>query len=229
MKLTPFHALLAISALVSNSAHAAPENQGKEIIDKQGCNHCHIVEGKGSTVAPPLDGINKHRSEAYIIDKLTGKGGSSTKIPYPVPADLMSHVHTSKQEAEAMAKYLISLPEQKLDFKGHGPLSEKPPEGSHFVPASQSESSKRGGSLFVKHGCVACHSVGGTGGHTGPDLAGVGARRTRRFIVQRIESGALLLPGPGQASGIYAMPPAKLRASEREDIINWLLTLAPQK
>jgi quinoprotein glucose dehydrogenase len=34
--------------------------------------------------------------------------------------------------------------------------------------------------------CVKCHSVNGTGGNAGPDLAGVGARGTREYLLESI-------------------------------------------
>ena len=55
--------------------------------------------------------------------------------------------------------------------------------GARFDPQASTREGRR---LFLESGCMSCHSVSGKGGTTGPDLAGIGARRTRAFIESKI-------------------------------------------
>jgi putative heme-binding domain-containing protein len=39
-----------------------------------------------------------------------------------------------------------------------------------------------GGALYRKHGCAQCHTIGGEGGHLGPDLTEAGVKRAVRHL-----------------------------------------------
>lgn len=216
-----------ISLLVFLPSSKANEPQpGPEFVDRHGCKNCHMIGGQGAVLAPPLDGIKEHRDKEYIIRRLTEiQGKSKKKSGYPVPQELMTHVRISKVEAELVADYLVSLSGVDLEVSGHGKLADDAPPGSHFVPGDASASSARGLKLYKEKGCIACHAVGPAGGKLGPNLAGVGARRSRKFIAARIVGGALLLPKPGKGESKPAMPPSKLSAAQLDDLTNWLETL----
>lgn len=212
------------------SSQANEPQPGPEFVDRHGCKNCHMIGGQGAVLAPPLDGIKEHRDKEYIIRRLTEtKAKGKKKAVYPVPQELMSHVRLSKVEAELVADYLLSLSGGDLEVSGHGKLADDAPPGSHFVPGKASASSARGLKLYKENGCIACHAVGPSGGRLGPNLAGVGARRSRKFITARIVGGALLLPKPGMGESKPAMPPSKLSATQLEDLTNWLETLPEDK
>lgn len=206
-----------------DTAIATPPHPGPQFVDKHGCQHCHLIAGQGSSLAPPLDGISKHRGEDYIVKRLTDKSGAESDFPN----ELMSHVRVSPVEAKFIAEYLLGLQERPLLVQGHADVPPESPAGSHFKPLEPSGSTRRGSKIFSTAGCMACHSVGTTGGHLGPNLAGIGARKSRNYIRERIEKGALLLPKPKEPSGRYSMPPPKLTPVQKEDLTNWLLTLPP--
>jgi putative heme-binding domain-containing protein len=44
----------------------------------------------------------------------------------------------------------------------------------------------RGAQVYQAHGCAACHTIGGLGGPTGPDLTDVGARSSPAFLRQSL-------------------------------------------
>lgn len=69
----------------------------------------------------------------------------------------------------------------------------------------------RGGELFASHPagqCMRCHAVGHGGGDAGPDLADVGQRVDRRYLLE-----ALVTPGAQVASG-YGIASATLRSGK---------------
>ncbi len=223
--------LFILSLTMTLNAAATPPHPGPQFVDKHGCQHCHIIGGTGSVVAPPLDGIGKYRTKAYIVEKLTSPKVPQEQTSYPVPAEMMSHIKVSPVEAQFIAEYLTSLSDKNFRAEGHGTVPSNPraPSGSHFAPEPASPSSNRGMKFYWEMGCIACHAIGPTGGRIGPNLAGVGARRARNYITERVGKGALLLPKPNQASGSYAMPPAKLNPQQIEDLTNWLMTLPVEK
>lgn len=206
---------------------AQSKSAGEILVDKHACKSCHLIKGDGGRVGPPLDGLGEHRSESYIVYKLTRQPLPRRKKLYPIPYELMAHVHVPRKDVAAIAQFLRSLPQQKYLVKGHqGSVPEDTPAGSSFKPDKNSVSSKRGMSLFNQKGCFACHSIDGLGGGSiGPSLDGVGARRSRNFIGDRVSRGAVILPEPNEKSGQVSMPPAQLNANEIKDITNWLMTL----
>lgn len=224
-----FAALLAILGLIclsisSQMVRAESDHPGAKLVDKNGCKNCHLIGGSGSIVGPPLDGISSHRNREYIERLLSAK--RSVVSSYPVPSQLMSHVHLPRKDALSVTDYLLTLPDLKYKVNGHEASSPADaPAGSHYKPDPPSASSKRGLLLFKTKSCIACHAIGPTGGNLGPNLAGVGSRRSRTFIADRISKGAVLLPAPHQVSGRQVMPPSKLNSREISDLTSWLLTL----
>jgi mono/diheme cytochrome c family protein len=96
-----------------------------------------------------------------------------------------------------------------------------------YVPAPVTESSRAGERLYKELNCSACHAVGKEGGQVGPRLDGVGARRSREFIVGHItdpEEHARNLPleHPQGAT----MPATNATGEQIEQLADYLLTLA---
>lgn len=62
--------------------------------------------------------------------------------------------------------------------------------------ASGSSRSRRdhGAALFAESGCRHCHSIRNVGGHKGPDLSGVGLRKSKAAIREQIVYGSKVMP-----------------------------------
>ncbi|MGD0156919.1 MAG: cytochrome c [Terracidiphilus sp.] len=52
----------------------------------------------------------------------------------------------------------------------------------------------RGAAIFSESGCQHCHTIGGVGGHKGPDLSNVGRRRSKAAMRQQIVYGSKVMP-----------------------------------
>lgn len=59
-----------------------------------------------------------------------------------------------------------------------------PPVG--YEPPDADSRSARGKSLYLKHNCAQCHSIGNSGGELGPPLDGIGGHRGREWIIARL-------------------------------------------
>jgi mono/diheme cytochrome c family protein len=86
---------------------------------------------------------------------------------------------------------------------------------------------ERGRQLFEEHPaaqCVLCHRVGGEGSTVGPDLAGVGSRKERRYLLE-----SLVDPTAWLADGytVASMPPmgTMLTSGQIRDLVAYLKSL----
>jgi mono/diheme cytochrome c family protein len=95
-----------------------------------------------------------------------------------------------------------------------------------YVPAPGTESSREGERLYKELECNACHAIGTEGGKVGPGLDGMGARRTREFLIGHItdpqaHAGDLPKEHPQGAS----MPATSASAEQIGKMVDYLLTL----
>jgi len=225
--------VISIAALVAEAKppeSRAIRTSGRKLTASMNCNSCHIIEGDGGLIGPPLDGIGGYRTVDQIFRRLSsGKGKAKLPSHFTV-AELMTHVRLPRNEAMSIAIYLSNLPEctVKWDLKGHeaAPSDEIPP-GFHFKPRQSDASTEQGKELYFTHGCAACHTIGSSGGRTGPNLEGVGARYSRTFIESRIASGAIYAAARkgNYAPTKFAMPPTEIPEKEVKLITDFLLTL----
>lgn len=216
---------------------AAPEaisQDGAASLEKQGCMHCHSLDGKGGLIGPPFDNIGKFRSQKFIENKLTSASRKSVKTAksYPDPSELMRHVLLKKETANRIADFLVKH-KSTADWsvKSHGGIEKDDvPLGSAFSPHPVSKESRLGLALYRDKGCAACHSINLIGGRLGPALDGIGAKRSRKFIENRISLGAIVSYGDKEYKpSAYNMPALNLSQKEVRQISEFLLTLPVEK
>src|SRR5580698_1755970 len=68
---------------------------------------------------------------------------------------------------------------------------------SSLAFASSRSQRAHGAQVFTNTGCQVCHSIRGVGGHKGPDLSGVGRRKTKAEMQQQIVFGDKVMPAFG--------------------------------
>lgn len=212
-----------------------PESErGRAIFEKLNCEGCHSTGGKGGRIGPPLDGIGGRRDEEFLTSHLTNPEEHAKKLPeqHGNLPNRMPHPHATAEEVKLIVAYLLTLPEPAAGFRvsphEHGALPASSPAGD-FVPASIGESSRAGQKLYLEMGCAACHSIGGVGGQFGTKLDGIGARRSRRWIVGHITNPQLHTEQfPGEHAGETGMPATSATPQQIELIADYLMTLAGQ-
>jgi mono/diheme cytochrome c family protein len=96
------------------------------------------------------------------------------------------------------------------------------PSGAGTANASSADHAK---SLIANNNCLLCHRVGDAGGEIGPNLNGVGSRRTPDQI-----RAAIVTPPAKTAAGTpNPMPPYgnKLSQADLDNLVHYLSTLPP--
>lgn len=89
--------------------------QGRTLYKMNGCNDCHRVKGKGCKRGIPLDGIGRKRSRKFIEGHLVDPEEHVKKnsVAYANAPNMMPDMNLGKDEINAIAEYLFSLPERK--------------------------------------------------------------------------------------------------------------------
>jgi hypothetical protein len=86
---------------------------------------------------------------------------------------------------------------------------------------------ENGRELYASATCGGCHSIAGAGSHAGPALDGVGARRSRDWLIGHITNPQAHIDAKPQEHEIKSsmMPPTELSSDEISQIVDYLLTL----
>ena len=71
------------------------------------------------------------------------------------------------------------------------------PFSSNFQAQVDAEGLSKGSGLFFKKGCIACHTMAGSGGKRGPNLSAVGDRLSTNQLTWRILNGGHNMPPYG--------------------------------
>lgn len=118
--------------------------QGSRLFAQKGCLGCHAIHGVGGATGPDLGRGILNRPfldiAAVMWNHATGMERAAGATGRPRPT-------LEPTEMASLLSFLYYL-------------------GSFDVPGD----AQKGGLLFREKGCETCHSVGGSGGHVGPDL-----------------------------------------------------------
>lgn len=66
-----------------------------------------------------------------------------------------------------------------------------------FALASSRSQRAHGAAVFAESGCQHCHTMQNVGGHKGPDLSGVGRRKSKAAMRKQIVYGSKVMPAFG--------------------------------
>ncbi len=185
---------------------------GKSLFDTQGCLACHSLNLAGGVLAPALENVGLRRDEGWLKEHFI----EPQKL---VPGTFMpSFAHLSEREIDALVAYMKSL--------GSEPRT---PEAVNLSPPERFtlEQVERGKELFQTQGCVACHTVGDTGGAIGPDLTREAQRkRSDEWQLQHLKDPlSVYVIGPTQGTA-WPMPPfAHLSEEDLKALVAFLQSL----
>ena len=132
------------SSFVTGDPH-----RGAELFEREGCNDCHSINGRGGRVAPDLS------------------VPAATQTPHDLVAEMWNHSPGMWDRMEAQG---ITPPQ--LDSEDVADLFAYLYVSRYTDP--QGDAGK-GRKLFEDRGCVRCHDPAAPGRHIGPDLSTTGA------------------------------------------------------
>lgn len=79
--------------------------RGARVFQERGCGNCHVVNGVGVQIGPPLNGVNERRTKDWVIGHFREPAKYS-------PGSTMPAYDLSPEETEALVAYLFELPAQ---------------------------------------------------------------------------------------------------------------------
>ncbi len=177
--------------------------QGKWVWQKHNCNDCHTILGIGGYYAPDLTKEMAHRDPGWVKNFLK----DPEKI-FPSGRQ-MPNLHLTDGEITGLVAFLGWV--NGIDTNNWPP---KP-----FAASVPVQGENPGEAVFRAQGCSSCHLLDGIGGHAGPDLTHVGARRSSQWIEEQLKN-------PKSHNPDSIMPGfAKLPEKDIEDLTSYLAGL----
>lgn len=199
--------------------------KGAVLYKQHNCQQCHSIEGKGGEVGPPLDGIGGHRGPEWLLDRLMDPEEQMKNFAHVFgnSKNLMPHPALTKDEANHIVSYILTLPEPKEGYlvathTGSLPSKEK---DHRDLRKPDIEKATRGAKLFYDMHCYTCHSTDGSKDRFGPDLAGIGSR-TRDRALKRFLKRTIKSP-------LMKEQTSSLSNKELSDLKEFLLTIPEHK
>jgi cytochrome c2 len=206
--------------------------EGATHFEQLNCMNCHTIRNTGGVFGPALDGVGGHRSEEFLLAHLANTKEQKAKFAKmtKTPDSLIYHPRVTEQTAVELVAFLETLPEPPGGFilspHVRSTPAEIPTDNPAFKPMKESATSLEGKKLFDKNGCVACHSIRGIGGWMGPRLDGIGGRRNREDIAQRINKPSVKIRESLDEQVAWPqMPRLDLPKDDVQKITDYLMTL----
>lgn len=93
--------------------------------------------------------------------------------------------------------------------------------GTYFSNVRLIPSAAYGRQLFIEKNCITCHSVGGVGSKSGPDLLGVTKRHSLEWLDEQLVNPDLVYPGS-------SMPEYDLETNARKALVAFMASATPE-
>lgn len=179
---------------------------GKWTWQKYNCNDCHTILGIGGYYAPDLTKVRDSRDPEWLARFIKDPHGV-----WPAPRRMPTLGLSDREVTDVVAF---------LNWVGGIDTNAWPPKPQMAAPISAGGgAAPPGEAIFRTEGCSACHALNGSGGHVGPDLSRVGARRDRAWIEDQLRD-----PKSHKASSI--MPSfARLPRKSLDELADYLAGL----
>jgi mono/diheme cytochrome c family protein len=169
--------------------------EGRRLFETQGCRGCHKLNGVGGSIGPDLTEEGAvHRFPEWLERHFLDPNQVSKSSPMP-------NFHFTKEQARALTFYMLSLTSEQM--------------GTYYSSVRLIPSAGYGRQLFVEKNCIACHSIGGVGSKSGPDLLGVTKQHSSGWLDEQLVNPQLVYPGS-------SMPEYDLETNARKAIVTFM-------
>lgn len=186
--------------------------RGKDLWDSKNCMGCHTLLGEGAYYAPELTKVYERRGEAFIRTIL-----KDPQSMYPGQRKMVNY-HLSDQEISDLIAFFKWIGEARLN--GYPAKPDLAPANAAGAGTSASASmpvATHRPAIFGQV-CIACHSLGGSGGAVGPALDGVGSRRDATYLTNWLKD-------PTAVKADSRMPKLPLSSEQIEELVQFLSAL----
>jgi len=181
--------------------------EGKHLFDNYNCMGCHTIMGEGAYYAPELTKVYDRRGPEWIKIFL-----DDPQAMFPGERKMTDYNFTDKEKEHLIAFFKWI---GEMDLNGF-PAE---PDKANFVASNSASDNNLERDLPAKWAlCIACHSVGGSGGQVGPALDGVGSKFDEVFLAKWISD-------PQTIKKDSKMPKLPLTSVEQNEIVEYLTTL----
>jgi mono/diheme cytochrome c family protein len=214
----------------------------KLLTQKQKCQTCHIIDGKGGKLAADLTFVGDKPAErlefSQIEEKLIQGGRPLSVLSWHfehfmnpenvIPDSKMPYVEYSEEEAWALSMLMLSWKDVNL------PIMLLPRGKREEVPSPDEKVERAGLSLvewgkelFESKNCSECHTIG-EGVEIGPDLKGITKIRDIEWLRKMISDPETMERTDALAKKLYqeyeelGMPTEVLTEEEVEAIIKYI-------
>jgi mono/diheme cytochrome c family protein len=173
---------------------------GRHLFETQGCRGCHKLNGVGGSIGPDLteEGAN-HRSSDWLEKHFLAPAAVST-------GSAMPNYHFTQDQAKALTYYMLSLASEEM--------------GTYYSSVRLIPSAQYGRQLFTEKNCIVCHSIGGVGSKSGPDLLGVTKRHSLEWLDEQLVNPEFVYPGS-------SMPEYDLETNARKALVSFMRQATP--
>ncbi len=210
------HTHQSFAALTHADALDEKVVSGKRAFERHNCNDCHTILGFGAYYAPDLT-----RAYARLGEDAVRRRLEAPEVVFADSYRKMPQQHLSRQEVDDLVAFLRWV----SSIENH----DWPPQDSarrwrrSTERALASASLSPAAALVQQENCLACHSLGDSGGSVGPRLEWIGGRRDVGYI-------ARYLADPEAVSHGSRMPPfANLSEGQRLMIGEFIVSLATDR
>jgi nitric oxide reductase subunit C len=166
---------------------------GKRAFERRNCNDCHTILGFGAYYAPDLTRAATRLGETGVRRRL-----ERPEIVFAASFRKMPQQHLSESEVADLVAYLQWV--SRIDNHDWPPQDSSTRWRSSSARAVAGASLSPGAALVNEQGCLACHSLGGSGGTTASRLEYIGSHRDAGWIADYLEKAATMAPDTGMPS-----------------------------
>jgi mono/diheme cytochrome c family protein len=182
---------------------------GRKLIEENNCTSCHELEGFQKGYTPPLDGIGRKASRAWLTRWLQDPRAvrPETKMPDFLLTD---------EEAEVLADFLASFGDLPAgaSWEPLPPIYEERHEDEAFLDLGKTR--------FREARCISCHAIDGKGGHLAPELGKIGSKVTAEWLYNFLKNPRRLLHGVEMPQfGFQDSELAAVSAYMMDEFIDW--------
>jgi mono/diheme cytochrome c family protein len=156
-----------------------PAGSFAEVYERYKCYSCHKFNGYGGDLAPDLTYEGSRAQRQWLVDFL-----KNPQTLRPTLVLRMPQFNMSDNDAATLADYMTMVLQ-------HPSVNPATVAAKQFTPAMAA----LGKELYeVKYQCQSCHTIGGTGGYVGPNLANAGGWLTPAWIEAWLKNPQAIVP-----------------------------------